>query len=153
MEKKYIVAQNRIIEETGVEVHDYCKFGCRARMHAHPKERCVCKWTAKNSAAATFDLFHEIGHCETTTSKMRRAEQEYYATQWAIDKMEEYGFEVPIDIVNRYQQYIDREKDRGLRRGGTRYGDLTLERSCYEKTVSVMIDPSARMRVKHFVRL
>ena len=54
---------------------------CRSRMHAHcDGTRRICKWTPKNSVQTTFDLFHEIGHIMTKTSKMRRVESEYYAT-------------------------------------------------------------------------
>ena len=52
---------------------------------------------------------------------MRRCEQEYYATQWALDICKEYGIKVPQNIIDRYQRYIYRELDRGLRRGGSYY--------------------------------
>lgn len=91
---------------------------CRGRMHAHVKERKFCKWHPKNSANATFDLLHEIGHIETTTSSMRRCESEYAATRWALDRCREYGIEVREKQVKRYQEYILRERDRGVRRGG-----------------------------------
>ena len=91
---------------------------CRRRMHAHVKQRMVCKWHPKSSLEATFDLFHEIGHIETTKSSMRRCESEYYATVWAIERFKEYGLEVPQKQLDRYQQYIWRELDRGLRRYG-----------------------------------
>ena len=102
------------------------------RMHAHVKERRVCKWKPAASIKATFDLFHEIGHIETTTSKMRRCESEYYATVWAVERMWEYGLDDRISdtIKKRYQEYIWRELDRGIRRGGAGYPtkrQLTIE--------------------------
>lgn len=72
---------------------------CWGRMHAHVKERRICKWVPKNSVVATFDLLHEIGHCETYHGTMRRAESEYAATVWAIDRMHEYGLKVMITAV------------------------------------------------------
>lgn len=57
---------------------------------------------------------------------MRRAESEYHATVWALDKCAEYGLEVPEKIIKEYQDYIDDEKERGLRRGGKGYADLKL---------------------------
>lgn len=92
---------------------------CRKRMHAHVKERRICKWHPKNSALATFELLHEIGHVETKTSRMRRCESEYAATQWALERCKEYGVKVPEKVLKRYQDYIWRELDRGIRRKGT----------------------------------
>ena len=73
------------------------------------------------SVRSTFTLLHEIGHCENNNSKMRRCEQEYYATQWALDKCRELGINVPDNIIKKYQSYIDMELARGLRRGGSNY--------------------------------
>jgi hypothetical protein len=68
-------------------------------------------------------LFHEIGHIENNNSKMRRCEEEYYATVWAIERMKEYGLldKVTENIKNLYQNYIYMELDRGIRRGGKGY--------------------------------
>ena len=49
---------------------------------------------------------------------MRRCEAEYYATVWAMDRFREYGLTVPPKMLGRYQEYIWRELDRGLRRHG-----------------------------------
>ena len=94
---------------------------CWKRMHAHVRERRICKWHFKNSVQATFDLLHEIGHVETTKSGMRRAEEEYFATKWAIERAKEYGMTVPEKTIKEYQEYIDMELDRGKRRGGSNY--------------------------------
>lgn len=123
----YIEAQNEVIRKYRVTISD--GKGCWRRMHAHVKERKVCKWKPKSSIQATFDLFHEIGHIETTKSSMRRAEKEYYATVWAIERCKEFGFDIPQSIIDVYQNYIDREIRRGLRRGGSNYGQLKLQRS------------------------
>lgn len=111
--------QDQIIERYRMTIDEHST--CRMRMHVHPRERRICKWHPKSSALATFELLHEIGHCENNNSKMRRCEQEYYATEWALRKCEEYGINVPQDVIDRYQRYIDRELDRGLRRGGLGY--------------------------------
>lgn len=90
-----------------------------SRMHAHVKLRRVCKFKFRNSINAVFDLLHEIGHIETTLSSMRRCESEYFATVWAIKTAKEvYHLEFPESIIKRYQEYINREWDRGKRRGG-----------------------------------
>ena len=90
-----------------------------SRMHAHVKLRRVCKFKFRNSINAVFDLLHEIGHIETTLSSMRRCESEFFATVWAIKTAKEvYHLEFPKSIIKRYQEYINREWDRGKRRGG-----------------------------------
>ena len=58
---------------------------------------------------------------------MKRCEEEYYATVWAIQKCKEYNLEVPDSIIKTYQDYIDMEMDRGIRRGGNNYKRLVLE--------------------------
>lgn len=94
---------------------------CWGRTHAHIRERRVCKWHPKNSIHSTFTLLHEVGHIESNHAGMRRAEEEYYATKWALDRAAEYGITVPDKIRKEYQAYIDMELDRGIRRGGTNY--------------------------------
>ena len=124
---KYLEIQNDVINRYNIDLCDGSK--CANdwhRTHAHIKERRVCKWNCANSIQSTFALFHEIGHIETTKSKMRRAEAEYHATIWAMIKCEEYGLTVPEHIIKKYQNYIDMEVDRGKRRCESGYGDLTL---------------------------
>lgn len=120
--------QNEVIKKYRIDLCDgtRCKDGDWTRTHAHPKQRRVCKWKQANSIQSTFTLFHEIGHIETKQSWMRRAESEYHATVWAINECKKYGIEVPAKIIKEYQDYIDMEKDRGLRRGGRGYAALKL---------------------------
>lgn len=123
----YIEIQNGVISEYNIDICDGTK--CKndwSRTHAHVKQRRVCKWKQANSIQSTFTLLHEIGHIETTKSNMRRAESEYHATMWALMKCKEYGLEIPAKTLKTYQDYINMEIDRGIRRGGTGYGDLTL---------------------------
>lgn len=111
---KYIELQQEIIKKYKMNINT--NSSCYSRTHVHPKNRMICKWKQTNSLRSTFTLLHEIGHCEACNSKMRRCEDEYYATQWALDRCKEYGLDVSQDIINKYQRYIDRELARGLRR-------------------------------------
>jgi hypothetical protein len=124
----YIEIQNEVVKKYRIDLCDGTK--CKndwSRTHAHVKQRRVCKWKQANSVQSTFTLLHEIGHIETTKSGMRRAEAEFYATVWAIYRCKEYGIEVPKKTIKEYQDYIDREVDRGKRRGGTGYGKMQLD--------------------------
>ena len=127
MAKRFDQIQQDVITRYRITISDGsdCHCGWR-RTHAHVKERKICKWKQTNSFKSTFTLLHEIGHIETTTSSMRRCESEYHATVWAIQRCREYGISIPPDIIERYQAYIDMEKDRGQRRGGSSYGTLNL---------------------------
>ena len=120
--------QNEVIKKYRVDLCDgtRCEDGDWSRTHAHVKTRRVCKWKQANSVQSTFTLLHEVGHIETTRSWMRRAESEYHATMWALERCKEYGIEVPAKTIREYQDYIDMEKARGLRRGGMRYAKLQL---------------------------
>lgn len=125
---RYIEIQRDVIKKYNIDIchGGKCEDGDWARTHAHVKQRRVCKWQQKNSIQSTFTLFHEIGHIMTTKSNMRRAEEEYYATMWAIEEFKKYGLEVPEKTLKQYQWYIDMEKERGVRRGGAGYGELKL---------------------------
>lgn len=116
---KYINIQNDIINELRIDICDgtKCENDWR-RTHSHVKTRRICKWNQQNSITSTFTLLHEIGHIKTTKSKMRRCESEFHATKWAINKAEEYNLKVGDKIIERYQNYINMEHDRGVRRGG-----------------------------------
>ncbi|MBQ8331163.1 MAG: hypothetical protein IJX94_01520 [Clostridia bacterium] len=130
----YMEIQNEVVKKYRIDLCDgtRCKDGDWSRTHAHVKKRRVCKWKQANSIQSTFTLFHEIGHIEANMSWMRRAEQEYSATAWAIEECKKYGIEVPDKIIEAYQRYIDDEKARGIRRGGSGYAKLNL-RTYYAK--------------------
>lgn len=119
MVRQYIQIQNELVQKYKIALDP--KSTCRRRTHAHVKERRICKWCQKNSVQSTFDLLHEIGHVETTKSSMRRCEAEFYATQWAIDRAKEYDIAVPESVIKVYQDYIDLELARGVRRHGRGY--------------------------------
>lgn len=117
--------QDDIVQRYRIKLDPESK--CRTRTHAHPKQRRVCKWVHKNSMPNTFTLFHEIGHVETHKSWMRRCEQEYYATIWAIDVWRnKYGLSITEKLLYKYQNYILMEIYRGKRRHGKGYGVLDL---------------------------
>lgn len=122
MSYSYFKIQQEVIKKYKIVI--ISNSNCKTRMHAHcDGTRRICKWIPKNSIQTTFDLFHEVGHIMTYTSKMRRVESEYYATIWAIERFKEYDLEVPTLLLKKYQNYIDRELSRGLRRGGNNYRD------------------------------
>lgn len=119
MKKTFKEIQDEVISKYRIKINEHST--CYRRTHAHVKTRTVCKWKRANSVKSTWTLFHEIGHVETTTAKMRRAESEYYATCWAIDRFKEYGLPIPQDELHIYQRYVLLEVARGKRRGGTNY--------------------------------
>ena len=121
---KYIDIQKALVAKYRIKLDPHS--ACWERTHVHIKERRICKWDYSNSMRATFTLLHEIGHIEANNSRMRRAESEYYATAWALETAKKYGLVIPDKIIDRYQKYIDRERDRGIRRGGKNYGELKL---------------------------
>ena len=124
----YTAIQDEVVARYHVDLCDgtRCDDGDRARMHAHPRLRRVCKWKRCDSASSTFDLFHEIGHIEGYSSGLRRAEEEYRATCWAIDRFKEYSIAIPTNVLFRYQRYILLEVSRGLRRHGSGYPRMNL---------------------------
>ena len=131
---KFTEMQNEVIKKYRIDICDgtRCEDGDWSRTHAHVKKRRVCKWKQTNSIVSTLTLFHEVGHVETTKSGMRRCESEYHATVWAINKLKEYGVLNKVSGKQKelYQNYIYRELDRGVRRGGKNYPtkeQLTLE--------------------------
>lgn len=138
MKMSHYEIQEDIIRKYRVDICDgsKCKNDWR-RTHAHVKERRVCKWKRASSVQSTFTLLHEVGHIETTTSGMRRCESEYFATVWALERCREYGIKVPEKTIRAYQDYIDREKDRGVRRGGSGYGNLSLWKYLQSKPLTI----------------
>lgn len=140
----YLEIQQDAIKKYRITIESNSK--CRGRMHAHVRERKICKWFPKNSYEATFDLLHEIGHIVNNNSKMRRAEEEYFATIWAIDRIKEYGKGVKERVLHTFQVYILEEMGRGLRRGGDGYGCLNIyEYSGIHKTLREVYNECDRL--------
>ena len=65
-----------------------------------------------------FDLLHEIGHLKTNTKGMKRCEEEFYATQWAIKQMKEYCFDLSPDDKEIFQNYIWQWRETGIKLKG-----------------------------------
>lgn len=120
MIQKYVEIEKEIIERYKINIVE--NSSCRSRTHAHcDGTRRICKWAPKNSLVALFELAHEIGHIMTKTSDMRRCESEFYATVWAIKELAKYDLQVSETELQKWQNYIYRELDRGLRRQGKNY--------------------------------
>lgn len=123
----YVDIQDEVINKYRIDICDGTKCDNDwSRTHAHVRLRRVCKWVRANSLESTFTLFHEIGHIVNNKSTMRRCEEEYYATVWAIDELKKYGIKVPVKLIDRYQRYISLEMDRGIRRNGLGYDENEL---------------------------
>lgn len=54
-----------------------------------------------------FDLLHEVGHLETNTEGMTRQEEEYFATEWALQRMKLYDFRLPKTRQKQFDDYIN----------------------------------------------
>ena len=119
MKKTLTEIQNEVIKNHRIVIDR--DSSCWSRTHAHVKQRKICKWKQASSIQSTFTLFHEIGHVMTYRGTMRRCESEYAATVWAIDECKKYNITIPSTLIDRYQRYIYRELDRGIRRGGLDY--------------------------------
>ena len=91
---------------------------CWRRTHAHSDgSRRICKHQVKESYASLWTLLHEIGHLETSTKGMARAEQEAGATNWCIDWLRQNGLPVRRKYRTFYKRYIQQCLDRAKRRG------------------------------------
>ena len=134
---KYTDIQNEIVQKYNITLNP--DSDCWKRTHAHRETRTICKWKQANSIASTFTLFHEAGHITNNTSSMRRAEREFHATVWALERCYEYGIKIPYKTFELYQDYIDRTCDRGIRRGGKSYGNLSLRDALGERFTAVVL--------------
>lgn len=65
-----------------------------------------------------FALLHEIGHVLTNTDRMKRCEQEYFATKWALNVAKEMCIKVSKETIDIYQEYIWEWRERGLKLKG-----------------------------------
>lgn len=67
---------------------------------------------------AVFDMLHEIGHLETNKKGMKRCEEEFYATKWAIKEMKKYNFEINPCDKRDFQDYIWKWRDTSIKLKG-----------------------------------
>ena len=70
---------------------------------------------SNQSEWSLFAFLHEIGHIMTNTTKMKRCEQEYLATQWAIEEAKRIKFKIPKRFLETYQNYIWEWRERGVK--------------------------------------
>lgn len=71
-----------------------------------------------NKRLHIFDLLHEIGHIKTNLPGMKRYEEEFYATQWAADRLKEYDGSISKKEKELYQDYLYRWRERSIACGG-----------------------------------
>ena len=91
---------------------------CWERCHAHiDGSRRICKHHIKESYNSLYELLHEIGHIESNTRSMKRAEEESEATFWCHRQLKELGLPIKRKQANRYKEYIAMTYNRGMRRG------------------------------------
>lgn len=130
-EKTYNEIQHEAVEQYHMKLNP--NSSCPERMHVHLNSRMICKWDYDSTLENTFDLFHEIGHCQTNKPSMRRCEQEYYASIWAVTILRfAYGITIHDGIITRYASYIDMEKANGIKHGGKNYDDCDFTEFCRE---------------------
>ena len=87
-----------------------CFCGDSSVAHCHPDLGLIyqSKSDYENLTPETlFDLLHEVGHLETNTEKMTRQEEEYFATQWAVERMKLYDFHLPVKRQKEFDDYIN----------------------------------------------
>lgn len=65
-----------------------------------------------------FDMLHEVGHLKTNKKGMKRCEEEYHATQWAIKEMKKYDFDLSDRHKKLFQDYIWKWRDTGIKLKG-----------------------------------
>ena len=63
-------------------------------------------------------MLHEVGHLKTNKKGMKRCEEEFYATQWAIKEMKKYKFELDQKDKQIFQNYIWQWRERGIKLKG-----------------------------------
>ncbi len=62
-----------------------------------------------------FAYLHELGHIMTNTNRMKRYEQEYLATMWALEKAKELKVKVSARTIRIYQQYIFKWRETSIK--------------------------------------
>lgn len=72
-----------------------------------------------------FDFLHEIGHLETNTNKMKRCEEEYYATQWAVVEFKNLKLSLCKKDKELFQNYIYMYRNIAIKRKAKNIPTLT----------------------------
>ena len=89
--------------------------------HCHLKEKEIhfpIKRFVTPKERDVFDMLHEIGHLKTNKKGMKRCEEEYYATEWAIKEMKKYKFDLNQRDKRIFQNYIWQWRETGLKLKG-----------------------------------
>lgn len=63
-----------------------------------------------------FDLLHEVGHAIANKPGMKRYEEEFYATVFAISKMEHYKLSLSNKRKKEWQNYINKYREGAIKR-------------------------------------
>ncbi len=70
----------------------------------------------KANAESIFNLLHEIGHIKTNKPGMKRCEEEFYATEWAIKEINNLNIKLEDRVKTSYQSYIYNWRGSAIRR-------------------------------------
>lgn len=116
----YTAIQQRLIEEYDVILCDGMINGSRCEFHRVSAHRCayhkgkknrkIRNWKQENTVLSTFILLHEIGHLQKHYKY--RVEDEYRATEWALQMCGKLHVNVSRDMVTSKQISITRLYDR-----------------------------------------
>lgn len=81
------------------------------------------------------DLLHEIGHIITNRDGMCQAEEEFLATQWAINNSKRFGVTFSDKRIHQFQVYIFNKRNEDIRSGlkVPPKSQLTLQKKEYNK--------------------
>ncbi len=60
----------------------------------------------ESTVESLFDLLHEVGHIKTHKRGMRKFEDEYYATEWAIKEIKKFDCMISEKRKDEFQRYI-----------------------------------------------
>ena len=141
----YTEIQNRLIEEHDVILCDGVIDGYRCEHHKVSVHRCayhkgrknrrIRNWKQENTILSTFILLHEIGHLQKHYAY--RVEDEYRATEWALQMCKRLHISVnrdmvsskQISIMRMYDKYASEYKDFDLY--GLRKPDWLKDREYY----------------------
>ena len=87
-----------------------CFCGDDSVAHCHPDLKLIYQSRddyENVTPESLFDLLHEIGHLENNADNMTRQEEEFFATQWALERMKLYDFKLPKKRQKEFEAYIN----------------------------------------------
>ena len=111
-----ITIQNELFKKYKNEIE--FRFTNESAPYCHVPEKiiylCLDKYF-NPTVNSVFDMMHEIGHIKTNLPGMKRCEEEYHATVWAIKEAKKYKLEIPQKRKDVYQNYIWYWRERGIK--------------------------------------